>query len=433
MSGSIRLARSAFLPVLILAAVFFPALSRAQDVVQPEVANSRFQFAGTINSPDVYVRSGPGEAYYTTMKVPQGTQVTVVGIKFDWLKILPPDGSFCYVSKLFIDRRGDGSVGRATRSDINVRAGSVLNPAKTTVLSKLNSGDDVKILGEEDEYYKIAPPAGTFLYVNKQFVDPLHVLAANAVAPMPLEATTSTALTDDSQSAKAPSTQPSDAVAAAPTTQPAGPSPAELAETSFQALETEFNIASQKPLEEQPITDLQKRYDDLSKNLALADPDRGTAAFRVAVLKVRLDAQQRLAQVHQMEASAAAKDKVLKAEQDELQKRLDANETHLYAAVGQLQPSSLQFGAQTLYRLTDPATGRTVIYVRGDDAAAVKLMGQFVGVRGDAITDDQLNIKFIPFTVIEIVDPAQVNTKVIAGIIPPSMAGQAVQASAGNN
>jgi hypothetical protein len=89
-------------------------------------------------------------------------------------------------------------------------------------------------------------------------------------------------------------------------------------------------------------------------------------------------------------------------------------------------------GAQTLYRLADPATGHTVIYVRGDDGAALKLMGQFVGVRGDTVTDGQLDVQVIPFTSIDAVDPNQVNGKIISIIIPPSMMGRAVQASAGN-
>ncbi|MGA2229636.1 MAG: hypothetical protein ABSH22_01810, partial [Tepidisphaeraceae bacterium] len=407
----------------------FPPLLRAQEAVQvqPDVANSRFQFTGSVNSADVYVRSGPGEGYYTTMKLPQGTQVTVVGIKFDWLKIIPPQGSFCYVSKLYIERRGDGTVGRVTHPDINVRAGSALNEMKTTVVGKMNAGDDVKIVGEQDEYYKIEPPQGTYLYVAKQFIDPVRVLTANAAPVGEIssgEAATSASSAADESASAAPTTQPAapaDATAAAPTTQPAvaqvpaGPTPAELAETEYQALETEFQAASAKPLSDQPAADLAKRYEALTKNDALPDADKENAGFRLAILKVRLDAQARLADVAKMETQAAAQSQVLKAEQDELQKRLDANEVHLYAAVGQLEPSSLQFGAETLYRLVDPATSRTVIYVKGDDASAVKLMGQFVGVRGDAADDAKLNIKVIPFTVIEAVDAAEVNHKVMAG------------------
>jgi uncharacterized protein YgiM (DUF1202 family) len=416
---------------LILCALAVPA-ALAQEAVQlqPDVQNSRFQFSGAINSADVYVRSGPGEAWYATQKLPPGTQVTVVGIKFDWLKIMPPDGSFCYVSKLYVDRTGDGSVGRVTRSDINVRAGSDLNAMKTTVLCQLLLGDQVKILGEQDEYYKIAPPSGTYFYVDKQFVNPVRAVAVNTAAPSPAS--------DDAVATDTSTTQPSTVATDTPATQPTAqaaapaPSPADVAEAQFVALEAEFNAASAKPLEDQSDADLATRYQALSRNDALSPTDQQTAGFRYAVLKVRLDAQARLADVKKMEEAAAQRDKVLQEEQQELQKRLDANQVTLYAAVGQLQASSLQFGPQTLYRLVDPATSRTMIYLRGDDTDAVKLIGQFVGVRGDTTVDEKLNVKVIDCALIETADPSQVNGKIIAGIAPPSMVPTAVQASASN-
>src|ERR1700690_217811 len=122
-------------------------------------------------------------------------------------------------------------------------------------------------------------------------------------------------------------------------------------EGAFQGLERGSGAASAKPLEEQPVPDLAKRYEVIMKDPALPWSDQQTAGFRLAVLKIRMDAQQRLADVHKMEANASARDQVLKAEQDELQKRLDANEIKLYAAVGQLEASSLQYGAETIYRL----------------------------------------------------------------------------------
>jgi len=81
-----------------------------------------------------------------------------------------------------------------------------------------------------------------------------------------------------------------------------------------------------------------------------------------------------------------------------------------------------------MYRLTDPATGRTVIYLRTADSTVAGLMGQFVGVKGDASTDPQLSLRVIEPTGIEVVDPAKVNTTVAAEFIPPSLLAR--QASA---
>ena len=46
-----------------------PALAQDAAPPTPEVANSKFNFSGTINADSVYVRSGPGDNYYPTSKL----------------------------------------------------------------------------------------------------------------------------------------------------------------------------------------------------------------------------------------------------------------------------------------------------------------------------------------------------------------------------
>jgi uncharacterized protein YgiM (DUF1202 family) len=111
-----------------------PAVSGAADTVVPEVQNSRFQFTGEVNSNTVYVRSGPAENYYPTAKLDKGAQVTVVGIKGDWLKIVPPAGSFSVVAKAYVKQKeGSANVGIVDVETLNVRAGSTVSPLKVTV------------------------------------------------------------------------------------------------------------------------------------------------------------------------------------------------------------------------------------------------------------------------------------------------------------
>src|SRR5690242_13727534 len=84
-----------------------PAL-RAQEAI-PDVANGKRSVVAKINANAVYIRSGPGDNYYPTMKLDTGAEITVVGEKFDWLKIAPPEGSFSYVAKAYVDKNADGS------------------------------------------------------------------------------------------------------------------------------------------------------------------------------------------------------------------------------------------------------------------------------------------------------------------------------------
>jgi uncharacterized protein YgiM (DUF1202 family) len=172
------------IPLAAIALFIVSAPAFAQDAVPlPEVANSKYQINGVINVDSVYVRSGPGEGYYPTQELTKNTPVTVVGIKFDWLKILPPEGSFSYIGSVFVDRAGDSSVGKINRNDVNIRAGSAVNAMKTTVQTRLNAGDEVEIIGKEEEYLKIKPPAGAYLYVKKDLVTIARPAAPAAAQP----------------------------------------------------------------------------------------------------------------------------------------------------------------------------------------------------------------------------------------------------------
>lgn len=449
----------------------------AQDAVQPPpVENSKYHFEGTVNSGSVYIRSGPGEGYYATQKLDKGAVVTVVGIKFEWLKIVPPDGSYSYVGSAFVDRQGDGKTGIINRDDVNIRAGSDLDAMKTTVQTRLNKGDTVEILGQEDEYLKIKPPEGAYLYVNKQFVDATRVLpdadatvsdsAADAVAqspatqpdnsapaPSPAVVTTVTptappvsqvgptidatppamlvAATTQPMAA-APSTQPT--VAGAPSTQPAvAAAPPPSAEELFGQFESTFADMSKQSLADQNIDDLTTKYQSIQNADGLSDNLKRVVDLRIATLKARADNKAKLLEARAMEKDAAEKELALQAEQQELAERLKQTDVEIYTAVGTLQPSSLQLGGGTLYRLTDPGTGRTVIYLRTTDDKATSMMGQFIGVRGTPTNDPQLSLRVLTPTDMETVDPAKVNGTVAAEIIPPSMLARQASASTGGN
>ena len=143
-----------------------PLRTQATD----DIENAKFQATGAVNSNSVYIRSGPSENDYATMKLDKGAQVTVVGERFNWLKILPPEGSFCYLSKAYVNRAGNGSIGMVT-GHVYIRVGSALNTLKTKTATTLEPNQRVEIIGEQDEYFKVKPTDEVYVYVNKQFVD----------------------------------------------------------------------------------------------------------------------------------------------------------------------------------------------------------------------------------------------------------------------
>ncbi len=379
----------------------------ASQVNQPQVANSNYRVAGVVNATRVFVRSGPGENYYPTIVLDKGTEVVVVGQKFDWLKILPPEGSFSYVAKAFIAKQENGA-GTVTRPDLLVRAGSALNEVKYVVQTKLKQDDVVSIIGERDEYYMIKPPADAYLFISKQFVDPVKV-AAPGETPV---ATTAPSMVGSDQTPVAGKTE-------TPTTEPAitANNGVAAAEAEFDKLEAQYNEASAKPLADQPVGELLNGYQALLKNDNLPVSMRRSAERHVAALKVNLDTQNQIVAARKAQEEFQQKQAALKAHAQEIEGRLKGG-VRIFTAVGALQPSTLQEG--TLFRLTDPANGRTLVYVRGEKNVS-SFVGQFVGVRGEIANDQQLGVRIITPSLVEAVEPDQVSKGVVAQIAPPSL------------
>ncbi len=430
-------ARSSLLTVVFSASIvgsLFAADVPAQIAppsAQPEVANSRYQFLGATNAASVQIRSGPGENYYATAKVDKGMPVTVVGVKFDWLKIVPPEGSFSVVAKAFVSREGTSSTGKVTADTLNVRAGSNLVPMKVTVQCKLQKGAEVQIIGEQDEYYMIKPPAEAYLYIHQKFVDPVKQIndkpiasAAGNNAP-----TTRPILATNTDTTQGPTTQP--VVADIKPVEPQVDHVA-LVMAEYERLELDAKSADAKPLAERPYPELIDTCKKLIQNqyLPVQSKIHADVLLQVLVIKNR-NREQWLATQKDM---ALANEKLAKTEQDRTtaQTKVDAGIT-TFTALGLLQASSVQPGEnQTLYRITDPATGRSLCYVRTSDPKFATFIDKFVGVKGELATDAQLSLKTVTATDIQLVEQAKVNHGVTAQIVPPSLVGNGSTATTGS-
>lgn len=436
------------------------AQQAAGEMAVPAVDNSKFNFVGEVNANALNVRSGPGDNYYPTKKLAKGDRVTVVGIKYDWLKITPPEGSFCYVAKAFVSQKEDGSVGVVDKNDLNVRAGSDLTDAKYTVQTKLDAGTEVKILGEKEEYFKIAPPKGVFLYVNKEFISAVEQLAENnpsvteaaaaaaenegPVVSEPVKPQAETAAHPDvdaqgaeegvvatqTPTAAAPTTQQVEKSAEAPSTQPAAtPS----ATARFDKIEADFLTFTKVKIEEQPLDAAIEEYTSLAGDNKLPESMRRVAQARLETLKVRKEALTHLTAVRDMERQMVERNQALASEQQELNERIKQHAVTFYTAVGTLRPSSLQTGPKTLYRLTDPANGKTVVYINSDDTKLARMIGQFIGVKGTITEDTAKRLKYITPTDVAAVETSALNSgNVVAEIMPPSILATSGTASTGN-
>jgi SH3-like domain-containing protein len=460
----------AFLPLVWLVLPVAPA--RGDDAT-PDSAleNAKFHFIGRVNSPSAFVRAGPTDNDYPVLKLDDGAQVTVVGEHFGWLKIAPPEGSFGYVAKAYVEKHGDGSEGRVVNS-VMVRIGSTLNAMKAVVATRLQPGSEVNIIGEADEYFKIKLPEGTCLYIKKEFVEPVQAISPAQPTAPPAETNgpsaqmtgSGKAATDQSPAApsdntsmgtgpttnpaematrsgdqgsappsaiaEVPTTGPASMAMGGPTTQPTQQSVAD-AEATFDRLEQEYADDYGKPLDQQNPAALLSGYQKVVADRLLSESLLRSADGKVAALKQRIEDRGRYAEVMKQQEAAKQRLAALQAEKTELQERIAKTEVKWYTAVGTLRASSLQQGAVPLYRLTDPSSGRTVVYLRSDDAKLGSMMGQFLGVTGDVVDDPQLSLKVITPKSYEVADQSKVFSGVMAQLMPPSMVPSG-EASTGN-
>lgn len=407
------------------------------------------QFMGAARRDGAVVRSGPTTSHLSVLTLRRDQEVVVVGAEpeSEFLRILPPEGSICMVPRLRVDLT-DGAAGAKVgriNENCSIRAGSKINgqPGETT--ARLSMGELVNIVGEDSTYYHVTPPKGVFYYVHAS-----DLRQVREVKVTETKAGWNVAeLSDDSQASPPANgdAHPGDGV-------PYGPQPApetvdpeiganDTADLSipevvipttqpaylveFKELDARYTEAAKLPLEEQPLEQLKQEYSAMLAR-AEADPTMDSILTslkaRIQTIELRQEALQDLLAVQAMREQMARRQQSLEAENQELAERAQSAKVTVYAAVGQLMPSTLQVGGGSLFRLCDPATGRTMIYVRAEGEKAkdlAKHLEKFVGIRGQTTTDEDLELKFIKVNEIAVVDPAQVFKSVAAELIPPSL------------
>jgi len=349
-----------------------------------------FPYAAEIAGDDVYVRSGAGTNYYNCGKLKKGDRVQVVSTMFSWSRIVPPPGSFSWISAQFvaIDPNSPG-VGIVTGDNVRVYAGSdEVRPMHSTSLQlKLNRGDKVKLLGEQkDNYYKIASPSGAYLWVSSEYVKPLAPSAGVVVA-----------VTEVSEaSTERRKVEPNDVTGVG------APKISVEAEKlkEYYELEKRLKAERAKPVEQQSYSAIKKAFVEIAAN-----KEAGRAS-RFAERTIR--------QVERFElAVVVAKEVKLQDTQLELtRERIDkmhatklANLEELgrFTVIGQFKTSSI-FGAEPHlrhYRITDESDN-AICYAFGVGQAATldfsKFIGHKVGLVGTLEAHPQTAKALVKFT-----------------------------------
>jgi uncharacterized protein YgiM (DUF1202 family) len=153
----------------------------ATATATPAVAESnaaavelKYPYVGEVTAADLNVRSGPGTNFYSCCKIGQPTRVIVMGEKFSWSQIMPPQGTFSWIFKQYVQVDSNKpEIGIVNSDNVRVYAGADDRDAMVSdsVQTTLNKGQKVRLIGQPvGDYYKIAPPEGASLWLSTQYI-----------------------------------------------------------------------------------------------------------------------------------------------------------------------------------------------------------------------------------------------------------------------
>jgi uncharacterized protein YgiM (DUF1202 family) len=337
-------------------------------------------YVAEVTGDDVFVRSGPGTNFYQCGKLYRGDRVQVVSAQQGWSCIVPPPGCFSWIPMQYVSINLENpTMGIITGNNVRVYAGSdyVLPMHSTSEQVKLARNSNVKLLGEEkDEYYKIAPPQGAYLWVSSELIRAAQGTAGGIPA----------------------GTTP---VAGTPGQKPQVP-PTEEARMLdvYYALDAQIKAEHEKPLAKQNYAEIKTKLQELAKNEAAGKAARYAEftlkqvdAFEIAAASVR---------EVELQNKELAKTNA-KIDEARLARLAQIEDHGKFAITGTLAGSSL-YGAneQTKrYRILD-ASGKTVCYIAPVGAAVGQdyshLIGKKVGIVGDIEPHEPTSRAFIKFT-----------------------------------
>jgi uncharacterized protein YgiM (DUF1202 family) len=333
-----------------------------ESTATPEDVNStvalNFPYIAEINGNDVNIRSGPGTNYYRCGKLNKGDKVEVVSTQLGWSRIVPPSGSFSWISMQYVSvSLDDPTTAIVTGDGARVYAGSdYVEPMHSTTRQvTLTRGDTVKLLGEEkDDYYKIVPPPSAYLWVSSKYTIP--VSPVETPQPTAIDANESTALTTTTE-----------------------PSVEDQMLKEYNTLREKVEAERAKPIEKQNYTDMKNALSKIANNKEAGKAAR-YAEFTLEQIK-RFELAQKVAKQVQLqnEQLQKIKQKIDKAYSERL---VEIQNLGKFAVIGKFQNSNLyeRDGEIKHYRITEDS-GANICYATPTGQAVKMDLSKFIGCK----------------------------------------------------
>lgn len=402
MESCLRFSVIVSLTLLIAPAFCKQPAKGAAEPTEASAADANFPpmpFMAEITSDDTLIRSGAGTNYYDCGKLRKGDKVKVVGSRYSWLQIVPPAGSFAWISKQYVQvEPSNSSAGTVIGEGVRVYAGSndVQPMHSTSLLVKLNKGDTVSLLGEEkDGYYKIAPSEGAYLWVSSQNAKAI----ASLVAPAQPATSFNTPPPPPFPTITAPNTPSPNELAA-----PKGQIVPEDAEKTKEVLDLKEKVDAlkAKPVEQQDWTEIKKSLMEIAANKQTPIAAKNAQALLKTIARCELAKEVAEATKAQDEQFGKSQKQIEEARASKLAE-FDAQDQSKFAIIGVLKGSSIFAEAPGVkyYRVVDNED-RTICYARPEgDAVNIDMsgfIGKKVGLVGTIDPNIELGGALVKFT-----------------------------------
>jgi hypothetical protein len=329
-----------------------------------------------VTADEVHIRSRGDANSLPVAKVPRDTLLRAVGRDaYGWWRIQPPPGVFSFVSSEYVDRRGpDTGIVSVRSGTLRVRVGSLVrdvDPTQTEIQTLLERGTQVRVVGEQGPWLRIAPPPGVYVYVAAQHVRAISDEEAARLRARP--------------AAGAPTSQAAPRGAAAPE-EPAEPDLSGPWGRRLVAIETAISAEGRKPLAEQSWADALAELAPLAAQREEPVVARLAESWMVQ-LRRRGVAQEVVRAAEELQQRAARADTQYQRERQRIERAKQAATRPGLTARGQVRRSlALQArDGKRWYKLVDPLTGRMDAYLEFPAEAQIdpeRLVGRYVGVRG---------------------------------------------------
>ncbi|MFA5251178.1 MAG: SH3 domain-containing protein [Phycisphaerae bacterium] len=376
--------------VILVCLMSFPAAGFAQETAAPlqgsvstdeqEVNKPSFPYVAEITEANVNIRSGPGTNYYPCGKLTTGDRVKVVASKYSWSHIVPPASTFSWISKQYVSvEPNNAGTGTVTGSTVRVYAGSdMLKPMhSTTVQLELNKGDKVELMGEEmDDYYKIAPPTGAYLWVLTQYTKPIGAVGEVEVIVKPkTEPEEAKTESETNTEPEAETELEANTVAAAP---PVNPIESQKLK-EYYVLTDQIKAEQAKPTAQQNYAEIKKAMTELAGN-----KEAGKAA---KYAEFALKQIERCELAVEVDKEVQSQDSQFQDASEQIEKTRDAElakipELGEFTVVGQFQTSKIYGPEESLkhYRIIDDS-GQTVCYALPEGSVSQMDLSKFEGLK----------------------------------------------------